>query len=302
MFTFNNTTYSNNQIELGALALGAFTGTNIGSIGNVAITGTVTAPGNTVTVASTDPSVLSGTYVYEGYFLNQGTPEYVFAQTAFGLPINTFAVGALAATVGVATPLITTGSVPPCFLPGTMIATPDGEVAVEDLSIGDLVLSNTGEAQPVMWIGKRSYAGRFLASNKAVHPVRFRAGSLGDGLPRRDLLVSPEHAMLLDGTLIAAQYLVNGVSIVREHGLDRVDYLHIELASHDVILAEGAATESFLDDDNRALFQNAAEFYELYHDAAPVPGMSTPRAEQGPELEGIWRRLMALTGETALAA
>ncbi len=181
-----------------------------------------------------------------------------------------------------------------CYARGTLIATPGGEVVVEDLAIGDRVLTAAGIAEPVRWIGRRSYAGRFLAGRRHLLPILFRAGSLGAGLPRRDLRVSPAHAMVLDGVLVPASCLVNGVSIVRDETCRRIDYLHVELARHDVILAEGAPSESFLDDDSRGLFHNAAEYRALYPDAPAAGRYCAPRVEDGYVLDTIRRRLDAL--------
>ena len=190
---------------------------------------------------------------------------------------------------------------PPCYCRGTLIRTDMGDVAVDALSIGDRLLTASGERRPVKWIGHRGYTGRFLAANPNVQPIRFRAGSLGAGLPRRDLLVSPEHAMFMDGLLIPARCLVNGSTIVQERA-NRVDYYHVELDSHDVLLAEGAPSESFIDDDSRGMFHNAAEFAALYPNTPRSDGFCAPRVEQGPELEAIRRRLAAVAGEIAVAA
>ncbi len=179
-----------------------------------------------------------------------------------------------------------------CFCPGTLIRTPRGDIAVEALRIGDPVTTATGSAEPVRWIGRRSYAGRLLAGRPHLLPVRIRAGALGAGLPLRDLVVSPKHAMLLDGVLVAAEYLVNGSTIVREARLERVDYIHVELDRHDIILAEGAPTESFVDDDSRGMFQNASEWAALYPGRGWQPAIyCAPRVEGGHALEAIRRRI-----------
>jgi hypothetical protein len=126
--------------------------------------------------------------------------------------------------------------------------------------------------------------------------VRIYAGALGGGLPRRDLLVSPDHAMFLDRVLVPARHLVNGTTIVRVAGLPRVDYVHVELETHDVILAEGAPSETFLDDASRGVFHNAREFEALYPDAQQVQGYCASRVEQGATLEAIRRRLAGVAG------
>ncbi len=181
-----------------------------------------------------------------------------------------------------------------CYCRGTLIATPDGEVAIETLRIGDLVSTLSAGPRRVRWIGSRSYAGRFAAGNPDVLPVRFRAGALGPETPRRDLLVSPRHAMLIDGMLIPAATLINGLSILQDEAPAQVDYLHLELDSHDVILAEGAPSESFVDDGSRGMFHNAHEHAALYPDAVRRPALyCAPRVEDGPALERVRARLAA---------
>ncbi len=144
-----------------------------------------------------------------------------------------------------------------CFAHGTRILTLQGEVAVEDLAVGDLVVTLSGRFRAVRWIGRRGYEGRLVAGNPLVLPVTIRAGALGVGLPRRDLTVSPMHALLLDGVLVPAAMLLDGNSIVQARDVDRIAYVHIELDGHDIVVAEGIPAESFRDDGNRGQFANA---------------------------------------------
>jgi hypothetical protein len=135
-----------------------------------------------------------------------------------------------------------------------------------------------------------------------LQPIRISAGSLGDGLPRRDLFVSPEHAMFIDGVLVPARCLVNGVSIVQVSAPGPVDYIHVELPRHDVIVAEGALSESFVDDDSREMFHNASEYAALYPGARERPTFCAPRVEAGFKLEAIRQRLAGYAAVPARAA
>ncbi|MBS1086810.1 Hint domain-containing protein [Gluconobacter sphaericus] len=180
----------------------------------------------------------------------------------------------------------------PCYCPGTLIATPDGERPVEDLEIGDPVLTANGQIRPVHWIGRRAYDPLFAYGNRDVLPILIRAGALTNGLPRRDLMISPLHAMFIDGFLVPALHLVNGTSIIQIERPETIRYIHIELESHDLLLAEGAPSESFLDDGSRGMFHNAEEYRTLYPDAPDqTPRYCAPRIEGGDELEAIHRRL-----------
>ena len=162
---------------------------------------------------------------------------------------------------------------------------------------GDCVITLDGTAKPIKWLGRRAFDGRFIEGRRDIQPVCIRAGALGDGLPHRDLFVSPLHAMYLDGLLVPAGSLVNGRTITQENAVPSVTYIHIELDSHGVIWAEGAASETFVDDDSRAMFHNAAEFAALYPGERPIPAIyCAPRVEDGEALATIARRLDGLAG------
>jgi len=181
----------------------------------------------------------------------------------------------------------------PCYCRGTRIRTPGGQVPVEDLRIGDLVMTADGEALPLKWIGRRSYRDWLAVGNADVQPILFKAGSLADRVPARDLHVSPEHAMFIDGMLIPACHLVNGSSIRKVEGMEEIDYFHLEFDRHAVIFADDAPAESFVDDDSRMLFHNADEYRRLYPDepARKDAVFCAPRVDGGYALETLRLRL-----------
>ena len=168
-----------------------------------------------------------------------------------------------------------------CFYPGTRLAAENGEIEVQNVTAGTMLRTADGRVMPVRWVGHSEVSMTF-ADRQRVLPVRIKAGALADGVPARDLLVSPDHAMFLDGILVQAGALVNGVTIIRESNVpERFTYYHVELASHELLLAEGAAAESFVDNVDRMHFHNWDE-----HEAggAPIQEMEYPRAKSARQI------------------
>ena len=156
----------------------------------------------------------------------------------------------------------------PCFATGTRLLTAAGEVAVEHLAVGDLVPTLTGgRLVPVRWIGHCIVDCGRHPHPEDVWPVRVWAGAFGPGCPARDLLLSPDHAVHVDATLVPIRHLVNGATIIQE-AVDRVEYWHVELPTHQVLFAEGLAVESYLDTGNRSSLRHRH----------PVPERATKEA------------------------
>ncbi len=142
----------------------------------------------------------------------------------------------------------------PCFVRGTMIATPEGEVPVEKLKVGDKVLSVIKGIAEVTWVGNRTIDPKSLDKPRDDLPIRFCTGAIAEGIPHRDLLVSPDHCVFIGGALIPAKLLINGTTVTQRFVLTPIDYFHIELEKHDVIWAEGVMAETYLDLGNRNVF------------------------------------------------
>src|SRR5262245_16314780 len=152
------------------------------------------------------------------------------------------------------------------MLRGTRILTSRGAEPIESLSIGDLVVTTRG-VKPIKWIGRQHFTqGRSARWPDSVHPVRVRRSALADNVPHTDLYLSPRHALLIDDVLIEVRDLINGVSITRSapEGMRDIEDFHIELETHEVILAEGAPVETLLLTSGRESFSNFVEYERLY--------------------------------------
>lgn len=163
---------------------------------------------------------------------------------------------------------MTPAPTPTCILRGTYVRSVFGEVPVESLKIGDMIQSSvTGEFRSIRWIGRRLLAGSSFDTEhlRKVHlPVRIARGAIAQGLPARDLYISPGHALLIGEYGVSARLLINGSSIRQVDAMEEIEYFHIELDSHDGMYAEGLPVETYLEADNRQAYDNAAEYEALY--------------------------------------
>jgi autotransporter passenger strand-loop-strand repeat protein len=162
--------------------------------------------------------------------------------------------------------LLTTEAGAQCFRSFTRILTDRGEVAVEALRVGDLVRTVLGETMtPIIWIGCRHVDCARHPQPRKVWPVRVAAGAFGPGQPHTELFLSPDHAVYINEVLIPIKHLINGGSIAQVP-VDHVAYYHIELPRHDVLLAEGLPSESFLDIRDGSNYANRPGPARLYPD------------------------------------
>ncbi len=190
----------------------------------------------------------------------------------------------------------------PCFAQGTRIATAAGEMRVEELAPGMQVLRAGGGAAEVVWVGHRRVDCTRHPRPDEVWPVRIQAGAFARGVPGRDLLLSPDHAVFWEGVLIPVRHLVNGRT-VRQEAVDAVTYFHVELAAHDVLLAERLACESYLDTGNRAAFANGGAATMLHPEFARgrwAAAGCAPLVEAGPAVASARSRLLARAGAMGL--
>ncbi|MDQ6438158.1 Hint domain-containing protein [Mesorhizobium sp. LHD-90] len=256
--------------------------------------------GEEFTVAFSDSGTdaqYGGTYTYVGHaspfsgFIAEDTNgEFFLFSNDDSIAVGTNLTGFVAEDI------------PLCFLAGTMIGCPGGERAVETLSIGDPVLTQDGRAVPVKWLGRQTLS-TFFGIPAGRRPVCISAGALGGNLPSRDLRLTSTHALLIDGVLVHAGALVNGTTIKHiptdELG-ERFVVYHIETENHEIVLAEGAAAETFIDNVSRERFDNYAEYQALYGEAPPaMEELRQPRAMSHRQVPASIRARIARGGGSA---
>jgi hypothetical protein len=186
------------------------------------------------------------------------------------------------------------GSGAPCYCRGTLISTVEGLTPVEDLGIGETVLTASGERRSIRWLGHRRIDCARHPNPSAVWPYRVKAGAFADQQPARDLWLSGGHSILVDGVLIQVETLANGATIAQVPR-ERVEYWHVELEAHDILIAEGLAAESYLDVGNRTGFINGGDCLEAYPDFRSKHWTETcvPLVKEGPAVQRAKAALLA---------
>jgi hypothetical protein len=235
--------------------------------------------------AATDTIVLSGITDVDGLSFN-GNTLIVSESGDSGLTLQFTAPESLTyAEVAGSTDIFV-----PCFLPGTHILTDLGEVLVEKLRVGDTIVTLGGHTRRLCWIGQ----GRALATRgrrSAATPVIVRKGALADNVPHLDLHITKGHSLYLDGVLIPVEFLINHRSIVWDDRAQEVTVFHLELDAHDVLIANGVPSESYRDDGNRWLFQNANAGWDQ-----PPKAPCAPILTGGPLVDAVWQRILERAG------
>jgi len=237
-----------------------------GTAESVLIFGSNTAPGDTTfsggALNGDDVDTVIASGVVEGDAFQSGEGPFIVAPDG-------------SVTTGPADP-----SASACFAAGTRIATPGGEVAVETLRAGDVVCTADGGRTTVLWLGVFTAHKMFTRPVDRFLPVHVRAGALGPGVPHADLVLTADHALMIDGLAINAGALVNGTSIVTppvDSLPERMTYYHVETQAHDVILANGAPAETYIDYVGRQVFANYAEYRARFDQDRVISEMRAPR-------------------------
>ncbi len=247
-------------------------------------------PGDTIEITSFFDAAVSS---YSDGTLELTGLDVLPAPVAVDLDIPGLSAGAFVVSTNGFNTFITAEQVQ-CFAAGTRIATPAGERPVEMLRPGDAVLAagpdGAWRPRTVRWVGARTLDLAAHPDPEMAAPIRIRAGAIAPGLPRRDLVLSPDHCLLADGHLLRAFRLINGVSVVQQQPAS-VTYVHVELDRHALLLAEGVAAESYLDEGHCGFFAGGIAVPGPLADRA-VPACA-PYAPDDAFAERIWRRVAA---------
>lgn len=310
--TFNNRVYATGFVGEDDGAPSAGFGIDAASTNSITINGTVNAVGDSVTATGLLPgsadtgNTNTTNTLYVTTYENSGMIEFSLSPPAsqtrdsfrFVLSNTTLAAGQRVTFNN--DPTLSQYQ-PVCFATGTLIRTSRGDVAVEDLRVGDLAVTAAGSSRPIVWIGHRTIeCGRHPHLNEVL-PVQIAAHAFGENRPSRDLVVSPGHSIAVDligEVLIPASSLVNGTTI-RQLDVERVTYWHVELETHDLLLSENLPTESYLEVGNRAFFLHAGEATALHGvpdapaSVAAQAGFCRPHHAAGPMVDFVRDRLAA---------
>lgn len=263
--------------------------------------------GNDVFIMNTQADVISGYGGTDTAQFNAAAPGYSYWSPDHGstVYVEYLSSGIIDTLYGISTLTFSDGSsvatstILACFAQGTRIATPAGPVAVERLGAGQSVALAQGGTARVIWTGHRRIALSRHPRPWDVQPVHVCPGAFGPGQPAADLWLSPDHAVFMGGVLVPVRHLLNGRTI-RQDSRAEVTYWHVELASHDVLLAEGLPCESYLDTGNRGAFVEGTGPHPLFPDFAPRGAAlriwkeraCAPLVRSGEPLEALRMRLL----------
>jgi hypothetical protein len=242
---------------------------------NIFAPGTYTTAYNAIAHTLTIPKAGGGSYVFNNF------------STAVGAPTTFQATDSSITAV--------------CYARGTMVRTPDGDLPVEKLRSGKQVITLVDRqevSKTVVWLGHRRINIAGHPRPETVAPIRIRRAAFAEGMPHRDLIVSPDHAIFVEGKLICARQLVNGTTIRQENDWTAVDYYHVELDQHAILLAEGLPAESYLDTGNSGFFENSGAPLVLHpdltdetHHPSREAGSCVPFVWDETSVRPVWQRL-----------
>jgi Hint domain len=269
---------------------GTITGLNVGStLTPTNFVDFLRDPGVTITVGGTGSGTAGAVVLSNGDFL---------ALNGITNASGTWFVNTAPDSAGTGTELFLSSV---CYARGTLIKTPVAERPVETLCPGMQVIAladGDEVTRIVKWVGHRRIDLTRHPRPDTVAPIRIERGAFADNMPHTDLLLSPDHAVFVDGMLICIRQLVNGSTIRTERGWTAVDYYHVELDEHAILLAEGLPAESYLDTGNRGFFANSGASMMLHPDLTDVSDYPTREAAScapfvwdEARVRPVWQRL-----------